>query len=452
MCAKLGAMCPPMYRRCLLAGFALVLALAFVGLPALRAASPPLFSQIIVFGDSLSDTGNDANVSKGDYDVTFPGEDFNYTTGRFTNGDDTNPPSTVYKGVWHEQLARLFLGIPSATNSLNGGMDYAYGGATTNNGTMSLSPNSTIAKDLDVSITIDNMGAQITDYLNHNSTDANALYIVWGGANDLFDNGTSENAVAAADRETALIKRLAEAGAVTFLVPNLPPLGATPNYNTSPHDSAEINQSTIDFCTELNSDLNTLETNLAAAGRKVKIYRLDVFDLFGRLLMNQYAYGFLNITDSAQGMSVKADTYLFWDDVHPTVAGHYQLAAEAYSVLTGTPVVEINVAPGGTLNSRGALSIFYLTRTGEDLTTTLKVPYTTGGTAKPETNYVELPGERNLKAGKQTVTIAVDEGTVPPVKPAKTISLKIVAGDGYVLPAVPTATVKLLPQPTPSGD
>ncbi len=430
------------------APLALFLVLLLGGLPALKAAGAPVFSQFIVFGDSLSDTGNDANVSKADYDVTFPGDDFNYTTGRFTDGANTNPASTVYKGVWHEQLARLFFGLPAAVNSLNGGLDYAYGGATTENGTAALSPTSGVAGDLGVSITVDNRGAQVSDYLANNKTDPKALYIVWGGANDLFNDGTSTNGIAAADRETALIRRLAEAGAVTFLVPNLPPLGSTPDYLD--HDSKVITAAAAAFGNELNSDLDKLETSLSAGGLAVKIYRLDVFGLFDKLLLNQYAYGFTNITDSAQGMSVKADEYLFWDGVHPTVAGHYQLACEAYSLLTGIPVVEVNALPGGTLNSRGALSLFYFTRTGTDTTTAITVPYTTGGTAVSGTDYEALKGQRNIPEGKQGVVLPVYEGSAAPTKPAKTITLTIRAAADYKLPVVPRATVKLLPQP--SGD
>jgi len=33
---------------------------------------------------------------------------------------------------------------------------------------------------------------------------------------------------------------------------------------------------------------------------------------------------------------VNPDEYLFWDDIHPTTAGHYQLAAEANALLSGT--------------------------------------------------------------------------------------------------------------------
>jgi phospholipase/lecithinase/hemolysin len=409
------------------------------------AAANPLYSQIIVFGDSLSDTGNDAHASKAEYGVTFPGEDFNYTTGRFTNGSDTNPPSNVYAGVWHEQLAKLFLGLPAATNSLDGGMDYAYGGATTQMGKSTLSDSAPGFESLSVSLTVENMGLQVAGYLKSNTTDPKALYIVWGGANDLFDTATHANAIAAADRETALIRSLGQAGAATFLVPNLPPLGETPDYQD--HDSIMMTQNAIAFGAELQSDLDTVEHELNAGGHPVKIYRLNVFGLFTRLLNNKYAYGFTDITDSAQGMSVKADQYLFWDGVHPTVAGHYQLAAEAYSVLTGTPVVEINALPGGMLNNQGALSLFYLTRTGEDLATTFEVPYMVGGTATVGTDFHKLKGTRQFLAGRHTMVIPVFAGTVPPTSPAKNITVTLQPGNGYRLSVVPAAKVKLLPQP-----
>src|SRR5688500_4520878 len=80
----------------------------------------PTFSQIIVFGDSLSDTGNvrDRTDSKTGGAAQFPSGTFNYSDGRWTNSSDTNPGSGTYVGVWHEQLARTFLNIPAATHSL----------------------------------------------------------------------------------------------------------------------------------------------------------------------------------------------------------------------------------------------------------------------------------------------------------------------------------------------
>jgi lysophospholipase L1-like esterase len=299
-------------------------------------------------------------------------------------------------------------------------------------------------ESLSVSLTVENMGLQVAGYLKSNTTDPKALYIVWGGANDLFDLGTQANAIAAADRETALIRRLGQAGAATFLVPNLPPLGETPDYQM--HDSRMMTQNANAFGAELQKDLDTVEQELNTGGHPVKIYRLNVFGLFNRLINNKYAYGFTDITDSAQGVSVKADQYLFWDGVHPTAAGHYQLAAEAYTVLTGIPVVEINALPGGTLNSQGALSLFYLTRTGTDFATSFTVPYRVGGTAKSGTDFRALPGSRQFAVGKKTMVIPVFAGKVPPTQTPKNITLTLQPGNGYRLSVVPTAKVKLLPQ------
>jgi len=211
-----------------------LLARALLLLTALHAprlsAQPPAFSQIIVFGDSLSDTGNIRDLTHAETGgmVDFPGLAFNYADGRYTNSSETNPASTAYAGVWHEQLARTFLKIPVASNSLGGGTDYAFGGATTENGTMQ----QTVITD--VTIVLDNMGKQIDDYLAAHPIDPAALYIVWGGTNDLLRDDSAMSVSATAARATALVVRLANAGAVNILVPNLIPLGDIPGFSGDP--------------------------------------------------------------------------------------------------------------------------------------------------------------------------------------------------------------------------
>jgi hypothetical protein len=75
---------------------------------------------------------------------------------------------------------------------------------------------------------------------------------------------------------------------------------------------------------------------LAGEGITITLYRLDSYGLYYRMATDPGAYGFTNIFDSAQGGDVNPDEYLFWDDIHPTTAGHYQLAAEANALLSGT--------------------------------------------------------------------------------------------------------------------
>src|SRR6476659_9041055 len=141
----------------------------------------PAFSQVVVFGDSLSDTGNvrARTSAKSSGAIDYPSHTFNYDNGRFTNDTDTDPSSHTYLGVWHEQLARTFLGLPAASNSLGGGLDYAFGGATTMNGTHEEVQETFLG---DISITIDDMGKQMDDYFAAHAIDPNALYIVWGGS------------------------------------------------------------------------------------------------------------------------------------------------------------------------------------------------------------------------------------------------------------------------------
>jgi len=124
------------------------------------------------------------------------------------------------------------LGLAVAKNSLDGGTDYAFGGATTKNGTQdrTIINNPFPFGGGDFTITIDNMGKQINDYLASHAADANALYILWGGGNDLFDDHSAQSVIDTANRVGGLIVRLANVGARNFLVPNVPPLGAVPNF------------------------------------------------------------------------------------------------------------------------------------------------------------------------------------------------------------------------------
>ena len=198
------------------------------------AQTPPAFTQVVVFGDSLSDTGNirDRTGDESGGMVDYPSHTFNYSNGRFTNDNDTDPLRTTYTGVWHEQLAQTFLGLPAATYSLGGGVNYAFGGATTNNGTHDEVAVSTPFGD--ITITVDDMGKQMDDYLASHAVDPNALYIVWGGGNDLRNDDSAANVTATAARATALVGRLANAGAQYIMVPNVPPLGDIPRYLDDP--------------------------------------------------------------------------------------------------------------------------------------------------------------------------------------------------------------------------
>ena len=300
------------------------------------AQSPPAFSRIIVFGDSLSDTGNvrDRVDGKSGGLIDYPSGTFNYSDGRFTNSSDTDPASTTYVGVWHEQLARTFLSLPAATHSLGGGFNYAFGGATTEDGTHE---EVAVSTDIfgDITITIDDMGKQMDDYFAAHLVDPAALYIVWGGANDLRNDESAANVTATAARATAFVSRLAQAGAQYIMVPNLPPLGSIPRYANEPARIITLNAASADYRAELDANLTALQSALASQGFTPTIYRVDIWTHNIRIYIDPAAFGFTNVTSPSQDRSsVNPDQFVFWDDKHPTTAGHFQIAKSAHDALT----------------------------------------------------------------------------------------------------------------------
>jgi phospholipase/lecithinase/hemolysin len=309
----------------------------FFGLTAIGQQASPSFTRIVLFGDSLSDTGNvrDRTNSKSGGIVDYPSHTFNYDNGRFTNDNQTDPASNTYFGVWHEQLARTFLGLQPATYSRGGGLNYAFGGATTMNGTHEETAVSTPFGD--VVITVDDMGKQMDDYLASHVVDPNALYIVWGGSNDLRNDDSAASVTATAARATALVSRLANAGAQYIMVPNVVPLGDIPRYANDPARIATLNTASANYRFELEADLNALQSTLAAQGLTPTIYRVDAWTDAVRVFTNGPRFGFTNITSPCQNSSGSPDHYVFWDDKHPTTAGHFRIAKTAFDTIINPP-------------------------------------------------------------------------------------------------------------------
>jgi len=310
----------------------------FLATPILVNAQAPTFTQVIVFGDSLSDDGNIAHRARDTFGFSYPSSNFNYSDYRFTDDTNTSPAANLYVGTWHEQLEKTFLGLAVAKNSLDGGTDYAFGGATTKDGTQdrTIINNPFPFGGGDFTITIDNMGKQINDYLASHAADPNALYILWGGGNDLFDDFSAQSVTDTATRVGMLMIRLANAGARNFLVPNVPPLGAVPNSFGDPNRVAGLDQASASYRTQLSSAVGSVVRGFAGNGITIHLYNLDVWLGLIRVLGQPAKYNFVNTIDSAQGASgVNPDQYLFWDDIHPTTGGDHELANEANRLLSG---------------------------------------------------------------------------------------------------------------------
>jgi lysophospholipase L1-like esterase len=177
----------------------------------------------------------------------------------------------------------------------------------------------------------------VADYLATNPTITDkTLFVVWGGANDLINATSSADIVAAAQRDAGIVQQLIAAGATQILVPNLPPLGLVPRFNGSPTTSTEPTEAAAGFNQALGEYLAGV---IAAVPASVHIYQLDVYTIFNTIVGPPIADGFANVTTSSQGnTTINPDTYLFWDDLHPTTHGHNVLATQAFTLI-GTPIV-----------------------------------------------------------------------------------------------------------------
>ena len=294
----------------------LAAALAVAAMPAMATE----FSNTVFFGDSLTDSGHFRPGL-----VTLVGPN-GALLGRFT----TNPGL-----VWSEWLADRYGGNPASDNQ--GGSNYAVGGAR--NGvdtTGGLGP-------------IPSLATQVNTYLaaNGGKADPNALYTVWGGANDLFSVTNPANAPAtigaAVTSEIGIVAALQAAGARYILVANIPDLGMTPSYSGSPVTAGLGNQLSTGYN-------NALFGGLAAQG--LRVIPLDAYGLLHEIVANPGLYGFTNVTgracavqpapagDSALFCNPASyvtpnapDTYLFADGVHPTTRAHEIVAQYAVSML-----------------------------------------------------------------------------------------------------------------------
>lgn len=258
------------------------------------------FSQIVVFGDSLSDTGNA-------YDQlgTLAMDPADYYMGRFSNGP-----------VWVEYLAQqLQLAPPVANEVSSAGRNYAFGGAYTEGSGL-------------VQLFINDIDEQVPDFINNDGgPTGDELIVVLGGANDFFNGQT--NPATPVNSLTDDITALYNAGGRHFLVANLPLLGQTPD-NRGTSNEAPYDARSTQFNSLLWTSLDNLETTLPGA----EFFRVDTEALITDAIQNPAAFGFTNVTDPALGLTgIDPDTYLFWDGVHPTTQGHQLLADNAATVL-----------------------------------------------------------------------------------------------------------------------
>ncbi len=247
-------------------------------------------SQIVAFGDSLVDAGN-IFLATGGYAPTniYNNPSRGYFPGRFTNGPD-------YTDLLNQRLYGSYL-----TPSLAGGSNYAYGGAR-------------IVTDLDP---VPDLTAQLATYFTRsgNSADANALYIINAGGNDVFglQSGSYGAYPDAASYRTALldtlaggIQALSTRGATRILVTGIPNLTATG----------------IALDAQVQARLDAIEPGLAGT----QLLRFSYLNFFAAVGANPAAFGIGpftqpgNCRDSRTVVNGQIDCtgFFSFDGTHPT--------------------------------------------------------------------------------------------------------------------------------------
>jgi phospholipase/lecithinase/hemolysin len=316
--------------------------LALVAQPAQARLSS--LEKLYVFGDSLTDTGNSWALTSN----AFPPAPY-YDQGRASNG----PVSSEY--LWE-----LFNpGSTGPTASLNGGTNYAINGSTTG----LINFNSLRAGNPEpIKLAFTNKGAeyQLNAFKTANPSfnPNSSLFLIWLFPNDVlswlstnsFDSGT---VLGGSPKQTTpagligngitniatIINVLALEGATQFLIPNMPDLASTPLFRSAtPEARGFLTALTDAFNTNLDPVLQSLDATLPG----VEITRFQTDDLFAKVIENPSSYGFTNVTNACMTISPyttcsNPSEWLFWDDFHPTTAGHRLIAQNFYAATAQTP-------------------------------------------------------------------------------------------------------------------
>lgn len=280
-------------------------------LATLTSTTAQAYSQLVVFGDSLSDKGNTAAATFG----LLPASP--YLPGRFTNGP-------VAVEVMAQQLGLTL-------------DDRAYGGAQTGLYNQFTTVPWLVSTGLLSQVNSYTTGLTAAGQ----AADANALYMLWGGGNDfLAVLGGSEAAVAAAGAQAvanlaAEVSSLYLAGARNFFMPTLADFAYT-YYGSS--GTAETRAALSRMTAGFNAGLLTALSRLDMLYADINIQTFDT-NAFLLGMRSQLAasggnlvdrcwtgsYGGTAASPAAPAACSNPDQYFLFDNVHPTAIVHETL-------------------------------------------------------------------------------------------------------------------------------
>ena len=294
------------------------------------------YTEIYVFGDSLSDTGRLFET------IGIP------PSPPYYEGHTSNGP------LWVEHLAELL------ELTYNPETNFAWVGALTG------TTNTWDATFPDIELS--GLQQQVDQYLEDTTAaDPNALYVVWAGANDFLDEITNpqETITTAITNLTTAVTKLQNHGAKHILVPNLPNLGQVPR--TLASDVSGI-------MTVLTSTYNK---SLAESLQPLEVMQVDMPTSLEMMadpetVFDPIAFELTNFTEACfdADLLIVCDTpdhYFYWDDIHPTTKGHFAIALVFRSAVADPlylndtklflPIVEILSETGNQLILNATMSL-----------------------------------------------------------------------------------------------
>jgi phospholipase/lecithinase/hemolysin len=303
-------------------------------------AAPPGYAAMYVFGDSLSDTGNDLAATTNRMVPAIPPSVSPYATywqGRFSNG----PVAVEYlwQMVARKGTAEVTPVLATTDLDKKSAVNFAFGGAGTGLENLTPKPNQFLVPGL-----LGQVGIYKTA-MSGKKPHPGSLYVVWAGANDYLAELPVPPEVVVGNI-AASIKALHAMGARDFLVPNLPDLGITPLVKAR-QQSALFTQ-----LTKTHNEMLATALNGLSGLPGIKIKRLDVFAL-GQTLVNS---GSVNadvpalvvvspdptvvdclFRDPSSCKDVPLNKpippFLYWDVLHPTTQVHGIIGSAMYNAL-----------------------------------------------------------------------------------------------------------------------
>ncbi len=325
-------------QRCLCSLTGLALALAGA------AAEAGPYSGLYVFGDSLSDSGNVLSITGG-APGGIPASAYysdGPVVGRFTNGLN-----------YIDRVAAT-LGL-ALTPSTTGGTNYAFGGARATYARADLAAYGALGFDKQVDRYLTDSGGVV---------DANALYVLWIGSNDMSDGfgqalmaggSLAPIGAAATNAVTTLLTKfstLEALGARHFAIGTVPDLGLTPAVQelAALYGDPGIAMLATGAAMAFNGALAASLPSFVAPGADVTLF--DSFGLLRAVTADPLAYGLTDVADGCYNGQVDGtptpgagpitlcanpDGYIYFDTEHPSARAHQILADSLAAQLVPEP-------------------------------------------------------------------------------------------------------------------